>query len=206
MSRVKGNLYIVSAPSGAGKTSLVAALLKQDAGVEVSVSHTTRPARPGEEGGVNYNFVSVADFEARVSAGDFLEHAKVFGNYYGTSQSWVEERLSLGQDVILEIDWQGARQIRKQVPEAQSIFILPPSKSALRERLESRGQDNADVINQRMAEAESESSHYLEYDYLIINDSFEQALAELSAVFVANRVRSDIQSQRCQDILTDLLS
>ncbi len=205
-NRVKGSLYIVSAPSGAGKTSLVAALLERDASIEVSVSHTTRAPRPGETDGVNYNFVSVDAFEHRVERGDFLEHAKVFGNYYGTSQSWVEERLLSGKDVILEIDWQGARQIRELVPEARSIFILPPSKQALRQRLESRGQDDQETIDRRMAEAESESSHYPEYDYLVINDQFDQALSELSAIFLANRVTTEVQSQRCQDILADLLS
>ncbi|MDX1453030.1 MAG: guanylate kinase [Oleiphilaceae bacterium] len=202
----QGSLYVISAPSGAGKTSLVSALLKQDARVEVSVSHTTRAARPGEQDGVNYNFVSVESFEALIEQGDFLEHARVFGNYYGTSKSWVEQRLAAGQDVILEIDWQGARQVRKLLPQTISIFILPPSRAALQQRLESRGQDSAEVIAQRMAEAASESSHYGEYDYLVINDDFAQALNELQSIFTCQRLSLSRQQTKHADMLDDLLS
>jgi len=202
----QGKLYIVSAPSGAGKTSLVAALLEADAGVEVSVSHTTREARSGERDGVNYHFVSVEQFEIISQKNGFLEHAKVFDNYYGTSQAWLEQRLMAGQDVILEIDWQGAQQVRKLMPDAVSIFILPPSRSALRSRLEGRGQDSAEIIDRRMSEAESESSHFVEYDYLIINDQFEVAKKELCAIFVANRLGSIQQSAKNKEILADLLS
>lgn len=202
----QGRLYVISAPSGAGKTSLVAALLQQDSSVEVSVSHTTRAPRPGEQDGVNYNFIDVPGFEALIAEGDFLEHARVFGNYYGTSRSWVQQRLQAGQDVILEIDWQGARQVREIEPDALNIFILPPSRDALRKRLESRGQDSSDVIDQRMAEATSESSHYTEYDYLVINDDFAQALAELQSIFTSQRLRLPVQQVRHQRMLDELLS
>ena len=205
-SEAKGRLYIVSAPSGAGKTSLVSALLEADSQVEVSVSHTTRAARPGEQDGVNYHFVSVEAFEAIAEKGDFLEHAKVFANYYGTSRVWLEQRLLAGQDVILEIDWQGAQQVRDIMPEALSIFILPPSKAALRSRLEGRGQDSEETIAGRMAEAESESSHFDEYNYLIVNDNFEQAKQELCAIFTANRLEASRQAAKYQEVLTDLLS
>ncbi len=202
----QGRLYIISAPSGAGKTSLVAALLKIDSSVEVSVSHTTRKARPGEQDGVNYHFVDIQAFEKLISEHAFLEHAKVFDNYYGTSKLWIESRLAAGQDIILEIDWQGAQQVRQIMPQALSIFILPPSKEALRTRLKGRGQDADDIIERRMAEAESESSHYAEYDYLVINDNFDTALADLQSIFKAQRLQTSQQIQRNGNILTDLLS
>jgi len=205
-AEAKGRLYIVSAPSGAGKTSLVSALLEADSKVEVSVSHTTRSARSGEQDGVNYHFVSVAAFESIVEKNGFLEHAKVFDNYYGTSQAWLEQRLMAGQDVILEIDWQGAQQVREIMPDALSIFILPPSKTALRLRLEGRGQDSVEIINRRMSEAESESSHFDEYDYLIINDKFDVARQELGIIFAANRLKSNRQRVTHKEILADLLS
>jgi len=205
-TEARGRLYIVSAPSGAGKTSLVSALLEADSQVEVSISHTTRAARSGEQNGVNYHFVSVDEFEAVVANDDFLEYAKVFDNYYGTSRVWLEQRLVAGQDVILEIDWQGAQQVRSLMPEALSIFILPPSKAALRSRLEGRGQDSEEIIARRMSEAESESSHFDEYNYLIVNDQFEQARQELGAIFTANRLEANRQAVKYKAVLADLLS
>jgi len=202
----RGTLYIVSAPSGAGKTSLVKALTDADSGVLVSVSHTTRDMRPGEEDGVNYNFVTKDAFLEMVGRSDFLEHAEVFGNYYGTSQSWVESTLKSGRDVILEIDWQGAQQVRRLMPDALSIFIVPPSKQALQERLDGRGQDSADIIDGRMKEAASETSHYAEFDYLIVNDQFDVALEELKSVLRARRVRIEAQKEKITSILQDLLS
>ena len=206
MAQNRGNLFILSAPSGAGKTSLVKALTDSDAGVLVSVSHTTRDMRPGEENGVNYNFVTKDAFLDMVGSGDFLEHAEVFGNYYGTSQSWVETTLQSGRDVILEIDWQGAQQVRRLMPDSLSIFIVPPSKQALQERLDGRGQDSADVIDGRMKEAASETSHYAEFDYLIVNDQFDVALEELKSVLRARRVRIEAQKEKITSILKDLLS
>ncbi|MBH8580802.1 guanylate kinase [Bisbaumannia pacifica] len=185
----QGTLFIVSAPSGAGKTSLVRALLERLDGIEVSVSHTTRPKRPGEVDGVNYHFVDVPAFEAMIERGDFVEHARVFDNYYGTSRPAVQARLAAGQDVILEIDWQGARQVREQFPEAQSVFILPPSRAALEARLTGRGTDDAEVIARRMRDAISEMSHYDEYDHVIINDDFAVALDELCALVLTSRTR-----------------
>lgn len=185
----QGTLFIVSAPSGAGKTSLVRALLERLDGIEVSVSHTTRPKRPGEEDGVNYHFVEVPAFEAMIARGDFVEHARVFDNYYGTSRPAVQARLAAGQDVILEIDWQGARQVREQFPQALSVFILPPSRTALEQRLTGRGTDDAAVIARRMRDAISEMSHYDEYDHVIINDDFAVALDELCALVLAGRTR-----------------
>jgi guanylate kinase len=209
----QGCLYLISAPSGAGKTSLVKALLDasaQDArgkaGLCVSISHTTRPMRPGEVNGDNYHFVDETEFRRMQGSGDFLEHAEVFGNYYGTSRYWVNERLAQGWDVILEIDWQGASQIQKLVSQAISIFILPPSRDALLERLTTRGQDNAEVITARMAKAVHEMSHYAEADYLVINDKFEQALADLQAILRTTQLRLVVQKQRNQALLDELLS
>lgn len=202
----KGTLYVISAPSGAGKTSLVKALLEKDSNVVVSVSHTTRDMRPGEVDGKDYNFVPMPTFNQMIEAGDFLEFADVFTNKYGTSQRWVEEQLNAGLDVILEIDWQGAQQVRRLMPECLSIFILPPSKQALESRLQGRGQDSDEVINLRMSEAVSEMSHYAEYDFLVINDVFEQALAELQGVFLAERMKITSQQERCKDLLSALLS
>ncbi len=201
-----GRLYVVSAPSGAGKTSLVAALLQQDEGVVVSVSHTTRAPRPGEQDGVNYNFVTVPEFQALVAQDGFLEHAEVFGNYYGTSRAWVDQRLQAGQDVILEIDWQGAQQIRRLYPDMTSIFVLPPSIDALRERLQARGQDSEEIIARRMQQAVAECSHYHEYDFLVVNDDFAVALADLQAIFRAQRQRQAAQQLRYASLLHELLS
>jgi guanylate kinase len=201
-----GNLYIISAPSGAGKTSLVNALLTSLTDVRVSVSHTTRAQRPGEQDGVNYHFVSAATFRQMTDDAAFLESAEVFGNFYGTSQRWVQETLATGCDVVLEIDWQGGRQVRRLMPDATTIFILPPSRAALEQRLTQRGQDGPAVIAQRMAQAVSEMSHYAEADYIIINDVFETALAELRAILVAGRLRLSRQQVRQQHLLTELLS
>jgi len=201
-----GNLFVVSAPSGAGKTSLVNALLTRMAGVRVSVSHTTRAQRPGEVHGINYHFVSRDVFRELAEAGDFLESAEVFGNFYGTSQRWVQQTLAQGEDVILEIDWQGAQQIRRQLAEAICITVLPPSRQALEQRLTGRGQDGPDVIARRMAEAVSEMSHYAEADYLVINDRFETALDELCAIVTASRLRLSLQQQRHAGLLQSLLS
>lgn len=208
----QGSLYLISAPSGAGKTSLVNALLaaandgNQEASLCVSVSHTTRPMRPGEEDGVNYHFVDISTFKKMIKSGDFLEHASVFGNFYGTSRKWVEEQLAGGLDVILEIDWQGASQIQALLPDAISIFILPPSREALEERLNTRGQDLPEVIAQRMAKAVSEMEHYAQADFLIINAVFERALADLQAVFRSNQLRRTVQQQRHAALLKALLS
>ncbi|GAA0792966.1 guanylate kinase [Marinobacterium sediminicola] len=206
MSQLAGTLYILSAPSGAGKTSLVKALLQQDDQVGVSVSHTTRAMRPGEVDGVDYNFVTMDAFNALIEQGQFLEYAEVFGNKYGTSQRWVEEQLTAGRDVILEIDWQGAEQVRRLMPEAVTLFILPPSREALRERLNARGQDSDEVIAGRMAEATSEMSHYPEYDYLLINDDFDTALQQLASLFQARRLRQSAQQTRHEVLLEQLLS
>lgn len=205
MSR-RGTLYTVSAPSGAGKTSLVAALLEHDSNICVSISHTTRPMRPGEEDGVNYHFVSENQFVDMINDSAFLEHAQVFNNYYGTSREWVEQTLASGRDVILEIDWQGAAQIRRLVENCIGVFILPPSKAALAERLNGRGQDDADVIAHRLAEAQQEMSHYVEADYLVINDDFETALRELAAIFQSRRLSLENQQRNHAELLSNLLS
>lgn len=202
----KGTLYTISAPSGAGKTSLVAQLLKTDNLVKVSVSHTTRQMRPGEVDGVNYNFVTKDEFVEKISQGDFLEHAEVFGNFYGTSQAWVVETLEQGIDVILEIDWQGAAQVRRAMPDTLGIFILPPSVSALRERLTGRGQDGEDIISKRMAEAISEMSHYQEANFLVINDNFDEALLDLLAILRAQRLEITKQCDANITLLQQLLS
>ena len=178
-----GVLYIVSAPSGAGKTSLLKAVRSRLPELRVAVSHTTRAARPGENNGQHYHFVSVEEFQNMQEAGGFLEHAQVFGNFYGTSKQAVDTQLALGHKLVLEIDWQGAQQIRKLYPDAVSIFILPPSIEELEKRLKARGQDSEQVIRNRMAEAKSEISHYAEYEYLIINDELEQAIDALARLF-----------------------
>lgn len=201
-----GTLYTVSAPSGAGKTSLVKALVEAMPELKVSVSHTTRPKRPGETDGLNYHFVDQDTFMAMLEQGDFLEHAQVFANYYGTSKQWVEQTLAAGSDVILEIDWQGAQQIRKLIPDAVGVFILPPSEECLRGRLTGRGQDDPAIIEARMAEAKNEISHYIESDFVIVNDQFEQALEEFKAIIVAERLYLDKQAQKHQQLLASLLS
>lgn len=201
-----GTLYIVAAPSGAGKTSLVKKLVETTAGVELSISHTTRPPRPGEACGIHYHFVTLAAFEAMIAEDAFLEHAQVFGNRYGTSRAAVLEPLQAGQDVILEIDWQGAHQVRTLLPDSLTIFILPPSREILRERLAGRGQDSLEVIERRMAAALSELSHYAEFDYLVVNDDFKMALDALRAIVIANRQRRSVQLERQKELLRALLS
>ena len=203
---VKGTLYIVSAPSGAGKTSLVNALIASTTDICVSVSHTTRPIRPGEVNGRNYHFVTPEQFQTMLASSDFLEHASVFGNLYGTSKAWVEQERNQGKDVILEIDWQGAQQVRRLIPDTIGIFILPPSRECLLKRLTERGQDNQTVIDTRMAQATQEMTHYVEYDYLIINDQFDQALAEFQAIITSQRLNLAQQQQRQQNLLINLLS
>ena len=202
----KGTLYVISAASGAGKTSLVAAVIEHVADIEVSVSHTTRAPRDGEVDGKNYHFVDKEKFETMVEAGDFFESASVFGNMYGTSRQHIQEQLLLGKDVILEIDWQGARQIRQLVSDCKSIYILPPSIAALRERLTTRGQDDEEVINKRMREAVSEMSHYAEFEYLIINDDFDTARENLAAIIMGERMYFEHQQQKNAELLKDLLT
>jgi len=185
----EGILFIVSAPSGAGKTSLLKVLLEEADGLGVSVSHTTRAPRPGEQNGVHYHFVDIPAFEAMVAERGFLEHARVFDNYYGTSAAGVRSELERGCDLVLEIDWQGARQVREHFPEAVSIFILPPSVEELRRRLSARGQDSDEVVERRMQSAMDELSHFDEYDYLVINDRFEDALEDLRTLVRAERLQ-----------------
>jgi guanylate kinase len=200
-----GTLYVISAPSGAGKTSLVKALLEKTEGIGVSVSHTTRAKREGEQDGVDYHFTEKAAFEKMVEESAFLEHAQVFDNYYGTAIANIETKLKQGEDVILEIDWQGAEQVRKQLPYSVNIFILPPSQSALEERLRGRGQDSDEIIARRMRDAKNETSHYSEYDYLVVNDDFEDALIELKSIVLARRCRYEAQTQRLTPLLKELL-
>lgn len=202
---VSGSLFTVSAPSGAGKTSLVRELVAAEPGLVVSVSHTTRAMRPGEVDGVNYHFVSHEAFLASREAGEFIESAEVFGNFYGTSRIAIEALLDAGLDVILEIDWQGAEQIRALRSDACAIFILPPSRASLRERLEKRGQDDVVVIDTRMAEATSELSHYAAADYLVLNDDFATALGDLRAIVRATRLRRERQQRWLAATLTELL-
>jgi len=200
-----GHLYIISAPSGAGKTSLVSALVESTDNISVSVSHTTRAMREGEQAGVNYHFVSVEAFKALKAENAFLEDAQVFDNFYGTSRIWVEEQLAKGIDIILEIDWQGAQQVREIMPNALSVFILPPSIEELEKRLGGRGTDSQEIIDRRMSDAKSEMSHYNEYTYTVINDDFEQALTELRTIFLANRLQTPSQTIRFESMLTNLL-
>lgn len=203
---MSGTLYIISAPSGAGKTSLVKALVESTDAIGVSVSHTTRSMRPGEQNGTNYHFVSRDQFLEMVGNSDFLEHAEVFGNLYGTSKSAVQKELSAGRDVILEIDWQGAQQIRRAFPESVGVFVLPPSRETLNERLRGRGQDPEPIIQQRLAKAAEEMSHYIEYDYIVINDNFQVALAELHSIVTTQRLGVAPQSTKYADLISKLLA
>ncbi|ARU65449.1 guanylate kinase [Histophilus somni] len=204
----RGNLYIISAPSGAGKSSLISALLERDKNdsMTVSISHTTRSPRPGEIDGVHYHFVSHEKFEQLILENSFLEYAKVFGgNYYGTSLLNIEKNLAAGIDVFLDIDWQGARQIREKRPDVKSIFILPPSISALEKRLIGRGQDSQDIIAKRMEKAADEISHYDEYDYVIINADFDQALVDLEHILRAERLTVNYQKMQNAALIHQLL-
>lgn len=201
-----GLLFVVSAPSGAGKTSLVAALLEQDPALALSVSYTTRPRRSGEVDGVHYHFVDHARFEQMISEGAFVEYARVFDHAYGTAERTLRETLAQGQDLVLEIDWQGARQVRERFSAAVTVFIVPPSLAALRERLRGRGQDSSSVIDGRMAKAKDELSHWGEYGYLVVNDRFERALGDLQCIVAAQRLRTTRQRQREQDRLGSMIN
>ncbi len=205
MTQNRGNLFILSAPSGAGKSSLISALLNKHSDMKVSVSHTTRSPRPGEENAVHYHFVSADEFKALIAKDDFFEWAQVFDNYYGTSKQAIESQLDAGIDVFLDIDWQGAQQVREIMPSVQTIFILPPSKAELEQRLNNRGQDSAEVIAGRMAKAQSETSHYNEYDYVVVNDDFETALSNIETIVLAQRLTLKAQASRHHDLITNLL-
>lgn len=197
----EGNLFIFAAPSGGGKTSLVKALLAKDDHLTLSVSHTTRQARPGEIDGQHYHFVSVEEFEQMVDNGEFLEHARVFDNLYGTNRNTVALQLAKGQDVVLDIDWQGARQIKRAFPDSGMIFIIPPSVETLRKRLTGRGQDSAEVIERRMRDARAEISHWAEFDYLVVNDIFDNALLELQAIIEDHRNRRPHKANKNNQLL-----
>ena len=201
--RAVGNLFVVVAPSGAGKTSLVAELLRRETNIKLSISYTTRAPREGEAHGREYHFVSREAFEKMIASGDFLEHANVYGNYYGTSRRWIEGELAGDHDVLLEIDWQGARQVRALFPETVGIFILPPSLSELKRRLEARGKDAAEVIARRLAGAREEVSHVLEFQYIIVNEAFDSAVSDLQAVVRASRVSRERQSERIASLLAE---
>jgi guanylate kinase len=200
-----GTLFIIAAPSGAGKSSLVKALLKSTSNINVSISHTTRAMRPGEEDGVDYHFVDVTTFNEMIEQDAFLEHAQVFDHFYGTSEASVREKLEAGQDEILEIDWQGARQVRMRIPGTVSIFILPPSRAALRERLKNRGQDDEAIINRRMHDAVSEMSHYHEFDYVVVNDDFDEALADIKTIVISQRLHIRHQEHHLASLIKELL-
>ena len=202
----RGRLFVIAAPSGAGKTSLVKALLQQEPGLHLSVSHTTRAQRPNEADGREYHFVNVAAFRELIARGEFLEHAQVFDNLYGTSRVFVEQRLDAGQDVVLEIDWQGAQQVRRALPTCVSVFILPPSQAALAQRLASRGTDSAQVIERRLRDAAADMSHYAEFDYVVVNDDFAHAVSDLRRIVAGNA--ADLSSRRpgLAPLLAELLA
>ena len=202
----RGRLFVIAAPSGAGKTSLVKALLASEAALRVSISHTTRKQRPTEQGGREYHFVTVPEFEALIARGELLEHARVFGNFYGTSRAFVDKELGAGHDVVLEIDWQGAQQVRARMPECTSIFILPPSRAALAERLVRRATDNEDVIARRLADSVADMSHYREFGYVVVNDDFDQAVADLRSIVAGQG--EDLRSDRpgLKALLAELLA
>ena len=206
MQDLLGNLFIISAPSGAGKSTLINALLKQHADMQLSVSHTTRSPRPGETNGVQYHFTDVPTFKQLIEQEQFIEWAEVFGNYYGTSKAALADKLTQGIDVFLDIDWQGARQIKQQLPFITSIFILPPSVKALEQRLNQRGQDSAEVIAGRMAKARDEISHAGEYDYWVVNDDLELALQQFSGIIQSQRLKQNKQAIRQQKLISGLLA
>jgi guanylate kinase len=206
MQDLLGNLFIISAPSGAGKSTLINALLKQHADMQLSVSHTTRSPRPGESNGVQYHFTDVPTFKQLIEQDQFIEWAEVFGNYYGTSKAALADKLAQGIDVFLDIDWQGARQIKQQLPFVTSIFILPPSVEALEQRLNQRGQDSAEVIAGRMAKAQDEISHAGEYDYWVVNDDLELALQQFSGIIQTQRLKQQKQAIRQQKLISGLLA
>jgi guanylate kinase len=203
---VPGTLFVVAAPSGAGKSSLVNAVLAREPGIALSISFTSRAPRPGERHAQHYHFVDKAEFERMVAAGDFFEHALVHGDYKGTARQSVMPQLAAGKDVLLEIDWQGARQVREKVPDSVSVFILPPSRDALQTRMRNRGQDSEETIARRLAAAREEMSHYDEFDYVIVNEHFDAAAAELRAIFVAHRLRRPLQARRHERLIGELLS
>jgi len=199
-------LFVVAAPSGAGKSTLVNALLEREPAISLSISHTTRPPRPGEQYGRHYYFVERAEFEREVAEGIFLEHAEVHGNLYGTSRTTVAGLLAQGRDVLLEIDWQGAQQIRASKPDCVSVFILPPSRAELERRLRGRGSDAPEVIERRLHNSRGEIAHAHEFDYIIVNDRFEDALGDLRAVVHAVRLRTGLQSRRHEALIAELLA
>ena len=204
MTQTTGCLFIISAPSGAGKTSLVRALLQSDLNLSLSISHTTRPPRTGEINGCDYHFVTVETFKQMLLKGEFIESAEVYGNFYGTSQQWINQAIASGQDILLEIDCQGARQIQQIFPQAVSIFILPPSADALATRLKSRAQDNTDVIQKRLAAAREEISHIAEFDYIIINHQLDEALNDLICVIKAERLKKERQIAKHHKLINEL--
>ena len=203
---MKGNLFVISSPSGAGKSSLISALLQKHQDMKVSVSHTTRAPRPGEENGVHYHFTDVDSFKQLISEDGFYEWAEVFGNFYGTSKQAIEDQLSQGIDVFLDIDWQGAQQMRKLVGDIITVFILPPSRQELESRLNKRGQDSQEVIAGRMAQAQSEMSHYDEYDFVLINDDFDETLENFESIVLAHRLKKLNQQAKHADLINELLA
>ena len=203
---LEGTLFVVAAPSGAGKSSLVNALLEREPTISLSISHTTRPPRPGELYGRHYYFVEREAFEQQVAEGIFLEHAEVHGNLYGTSRTRVQDLLASGRDVLLEIDWQGAAQIRRSMPDCVSVFILPPSRAELERRLRGRGSDAPDVIERRLHNSREEIAHAHTFDYILVNDVFDDALADLQAIVRAVRLRTALQWQRHETLIDELLA
>ncbi len=203
---MRGTLFIVAAPSGAGKSSIVNACLARDGNIALSISFTSRAPRPGERHAEHYHFISADEFKAMIRAGDFFEYAEVHGDWKGTARQSVEPQLAAGKDVLLEIDWQGAQQVKAQVPDAVSVFILPPSRAALEERMRKRGQDSEETIQRRLANARGEMAHHAEFDYLIVNEVFETAVDEMCAIFVASRLRIGQQVQRHAGLVATLLA
>lgn len=203
---MRGTLFIVAAPSGAGKSSIVNACLARDPNICLSISFTSRAPRPGELHAQHYHFVGADAFRAMIAAGDFFEYAQVHGDWKGTARQSVEPQLAAGRDVLLEIDWQGAQQVKAKVPDAVSVFILPPSRAALEERMRKRGQDSEEVIARRMANAREEMSHHAEFDYVIVNEDFEVAVEEMCAIFLASRLRRNLQVQRHAGLIATLLA